>query len=264
MKRAVFLSLLLIASTAFGNGRTEKRRLVSELLEVMDVKTLLQMSFESFVDTVAYGLGEHEAEVTEERRVLQEQLFLHIDYQRYFDEVYAPVFEEHFTEDELRHLIVFFRTPHGDKLAAILPQLGIGTEPKGFAILQEAMVMMQKEKTAQQPWLQTMSDLQTLGVAVESRATDTNDYPNVSFEQLEALVAPTYIVEVPKIDAWGTPFLYVADGAHYRFVSAGADRRFEWNARYLDLTRSEPQVSEDLDADIILQDGIFIQAPPEQ
>ena len=283
VKRALFLLTLALASAALGDERSEKRQLVSELLEVIDAKALMQTSFESFLTTIASGFGEgnpeevpeeyraqwEEARRTQEEKMreFQERLFTRIDYAKYFDEVYVPIFEEQFTADELRHLIVFFKTRHGQKLARILPRFGIGATVNGARIIRDAADSTQKdlekEEAAKHPWRKTMADMRSLATAVEARATDENEYPNVSFEELESLIAPTYIRVVPKVDSWGTPFLYVGNGEHYRFVSAGADRRFEWSARHLDLAITEPKVSDSLDADIIFQDGNFIQSPKE-
>ena len=97
---------------------------------------------------------------------------------------------------------------------------------------------------------------------MEARATDTNDYPDVDFSELATLVAPTYIREVPQKDVWGTPFLYIGTGENYRIVSAGADKRFDWNARQMD-PNAVPTPSESLETDLIFQDGTFIQYPKE-
>ena len=261
------LLLLIIAFPVLADERVEKRRLVSELLEVIDARALIRTSFESHMTVVSAFFNESgfTVEATPELGEFQEHLFARIDYERYFDEVYVPLFEKQFTAGELRQLVEFFRSRHGQKLAQLLPQLGIGAE--GVRIIDEAVQAAQKdlekEQAAKYPWRKTMMDLRSLATAVEARATDTNEYPNVAFEELEALIAPTYIREVPQVDAWGTPFLYVSDGQHYRFVSSGADRRFEWRARQLDATIGEPVFSDDLDADIIFQDGNFVQSPKE-
>jgi len=288
VKRALFVLLaLVIASAAAGDERSEKRQLVSELLEVIDAKALMQTSFNGFLATIQLTFNEsntqsrpeavpedypeeyraqwEEMQRTEEKKMreFQERLFARVDYAKYFDEVYVPIFEKQFTTDELRHLIAFFKTRHGQKFARVLPELGIG--PQGAQILTDAANSAEKEiereEAAKHPWRATMSDMRSLATAVEARATDEGEYPKVSFEELEAVIAPTFIRVVPKVDSWGTPYLYVGTGEHYRFVSAGADKRFEWNARHLDLTITEPKLSESLDADIIFQDGTFIQSP---
>jgi len=283
VKRALLVLILILAPIVLGDERTEKRQLASELLEAIDAKALMQASFENFIMALASTFREtsgssnaedfpeeYRAQVEEARRKedarireFQQRLFLRIDYVKYFDEVYVPMIEKQFTADELRQLIAFFKTKHGQKLAAVLPKFGIGEV--GMDIIKSAgdatEKEIEKEEAAKHPWRQTMADLRTLATAVEARATDENEYPKVSFEELEALIAPTYIRTVPKVDSWGTPYLYVGTGEHYRFVSAGADKRFEWNARHLDLTITEPKFPESLDADIIFQDGNFIQSP---
>lgn len=283
VKRALLVVILVLTPIVLGDERAEKRQLASELLEVIDAKALMQASFENFMMALASTIREthsssnaedlpeeYRAEVEEARRKeeaefreFQERLFMRIDYPKYFDEVYVPMIEKQFTADELRQLIAFFKTKHGQKLAAVLPKFGI--DAVGMEIIKAAgdatQKEIEKEEAAKHPWRQTMADLRTLATAVEARATDVNEYPKVSFEELEALITPTYIRSVPKVDSWGTPYLYVGTGEHYRFVSAGADKRFEWSARHLDLTITEPKLSESLDADIIFQDGNFIQSP---
>ncbi len=286
MKRTLLLFLLLLASAAFGDEKSEKRQLVSELLEVIDARGLMEGSFDNFVTTMAFIMGERTAPTAEsvpeeyraqweadqrkeeeQRRDFQKQLFSHVDYAKYFDEIYVPMFEDRFTAGELRELIAFFRTRPGQKLAKVLPQLGIGTGSKSIRLIREAAEGAQKEleqeEARKHPWKQTMSDMRSLATAVEARATDENSYPNTGFEQLESLILPTYIRTVPKVDSWGTPYLYISDGEHYRFVSAGADRRFEWSSRHIDLTITESKLTDSLDADIIFQDGTFIQSPQE-
>jgi hypothetical protein len=288
MKRALLLVLLLLASAAFGGEKSEKRQLVSELLEVIDARGLMEGSFDSFVTTMAFIMGdgrtttaesvpeEYRAQLEaeqrkeeEQRRDFQKQLFSHVDYAKYFDEVYVPMFEDRFTADELRELIAFFRTRSGQKLAKVLPQLGIGTGSKSIRMIREAaegaQQEMEKEEARKHPWRQTMADMRTVATALEARATDVteNSYPNVRFEELESLLMPTYTRSVPKADSWGTPYLYVADGEHYRFVSAGADKRFEWSSRHIDLAQTEAKLADSLDADIIFQDGAFLQSPQQ-
>ncbi len=279
MKRAWFVLFLFVASTVLAGERSEKQQLVAELLEVIDAKAMTHAAFENTIAALTAALNEdyrgpgdvpeeYRAEWAEEKRKEEakrheftDRMFAQLDYAKYFDQVYVPLFEN-FTTDELRQLIDFFRTRPGQKLAKALPRFGTGV---GMEIIQEAAQATQKEidreEAAKYPWKQTMADLRSLATAVEARATDVNEYPKVAFEELESLIAPTYIRTVPKVDSWGTPFLYVSDGEHYRFVSAGADKRFEWKARQLDLTATEPAFPKSLDADIIFQDGNFLQSP---
>ena len=67
--------------------------------------------------------------------------------------------------------------------------------------------------------------------------------------------------KLPREDAWGTPYAYVSDGTNYRIISAGADGKFEWDSRKLDLENTTLRLTDAPEADLIFQNGAFVQAP---
>lgn len=261
MRRAFLVLTLAAAMPLFADDAAVKRQLVSELLEVIDVKALTRTSFETA--SGLYGEGDD----AESMRAFNERLYLRIDYVKLADEVYAPLFSERFNAEELKELIAFFKSKHGQKLAQLLPEIGLGGAIRGSRFIEEAVQATQeeleKEDAAKHPWKSTLSDMRSIATAVEARATDTNEYPHVSFDELPAIISPTYIRTVPQVDAWGTPYFFVATGEHYRLVSAGADKHFDWSSQQLDLNDPGSRLSDTLDADIIFQDGNFLQMPKE-
>lgn len=273
---ALLAALAAVSLHAQEDPRVEKKRLIAELMEVIDVKRLTQASFEVMLGNMQrmamQGVENDEeakaAMKAEQARMdaFRDRLYTRLDYAKLTDDVYAPMFDKQFTNDELRQLIEFFKTKTGQKMAAMLSEFGIGALMHGNAIIQEAAqstaAEMQKEENAKHPWRGTMADMRMLATALEARATDENEYPTVSLEELEPLLSPVYIRTMPKTDAWGTPFLYIGTGERYRIVSAGADKRFEWNARQME-TVEQPRVMDNLDADIIFSDGQFIQLPKQ-
>lgn len=77
---------------------------------------------------------------------------------------------------------------------------------------------------------QTMGNILTIATTLEAYCVDYNTYPAVSsLAQLATLVQPTYVTELPTVDAFNTPFRIEvsADGSAYRLTSAGTDGRFE-------------------------------------
>lgn len=59
-------------------------------------------------------------------RILQKynRMFLErIDYQQIVEEVYYPLYDKYFTEDDLRVLIDFYKSPTGRKTIEVMPQL---------------------------------------------------------------------------------------------------------------------------------------------
>jgi hypothetical protein len=283
MKRALILALVVVAGSAFAGEREIKRGLIAELLQVIDAKGLTQASFDAVFATLRGLNSEHQltdipeeyrAQFEEQRkaeeenlRKFRERLFTRVDYQKYAEEAYEPLFDEHFTADELKELIVFFKTKPGQKLVKIMPGIGVGGLSQGKSLLmkaaEETTQELDKEEAAKNPWRKTMADMRAIATALEARATDTNDYPDASFEDLEGLISPTYIRNVPKVDGWGTPFVYVGNAMHYRIISAGADRRTEWSSRQISESGVESRPTDDPDADIVFQDGSFIQYPAE-
>jgi hypothetical protein len=284
VKRALIVVLLLFAAVSgFAKERDLKRELISELLHVIDAKGLTQASFDAVFATLR-GLNEQprvndlpeeyraqfeEQEKAEQEKLkrFRERLFTRMDYQKYAEEAYVPLFDEHFTADELKELIAFFKTKPGQKLVTIMPSIGVGGLAQGKSLLmkatEETSQEIDKEEASKTPWRATMADMRTIATALEARATDTNNYPDASFEDLPGLLSPTYIREVPKVDGWGNSFAYVGNGEHYRIISAGADRRFEWSSRQIATAGLEQRQTDNPDADIVYQDGTFMQYPAE-
>ncbi|HEY0140041.1 MAG TPA: DUF2059 domain-containing protein [Thermoanaerobaculia bacterium] len=287
MKRALVLFLTLAIALPVhvsADERTVKKQLIAELLGIIDTKALTQASFDLAFERLGDSMGdvgdlelddEQKKEFEERARKQKEQmtafrdrLYTRIDYARYAEEVYAPLFDKNFTADELRELIAFYQTKPGQKTARMLPDFALGGFIKGMELLQDTARIveqeMRDEDRKKNPWKATLADLRSLATAVEARATDTEDYPKVSsVDELEPLITPTYIREVPKADGWGTKFSFVSDGKSYRIASAGADKRFEWNAKQLENLPAEfpTRYTEGEDADIIYQDGNLVQAP---
>ncbi len=282
MKRTVILLLSMMALPLLAGERDEKRALIAEFYEVMDVKATIRESIDRMFAVMLELEMDSEAELSPEDRAamdamkqqrqeqlvaFRERLFTHIDFNALAETVYTPVLEENFSAEDLKALIAFAKTKPGQRFIQIVPQMGMSLFARGERLMQEASEAaaeeMQKEEEQKKPWLRTMADMRSLATAVEARATDTEDYPKVmTLSDLERLISPTYIRTVPRTDTWGTEYLYVSDGTSYRFVSAGADKRFEWNARQLEAV-TEPRAMESIDADIIFQDGLFIQYPKD-
>ena len=289
MKRCVaVLAVLAIALSASADDRVVKRDLIREILAAMDAKALTQSTLDiAFQRLEKRGMPTaemlkqlsdderkmYETEMkkqSEQLRVYRERLYSRIDYAKYAEEVYAPIFDKNFSIDELKELAAFYKTTAGQKTARSLPEFTLGGVVRGAELLAELgrdiQTEIENEENAKKPWKKTMSDLRTVATATEAYATDANKYPEVhSYDGLGTILSPTYIRQMPEKDAWGTPFKYVvsSDGQHYRFVSAGADRKFDWNAEQFENVSDdfEGRASENLNDDIVFQDGLFVQYP---
>jgi uncharacterized protein len=253
MKTALAALALLMTLPLAAVEREEKEVLIAEILELLDLKKLAAAQFER-------------AETgSEEERALRDRVLARIDYAKMGEELYAPIFRDAFTAAELKELVAFYRTKVGQKSLAVLPHLAETMVAHGPSSLweraHEVQAEIEREKMKERPDLATMRDLRTIAVCLETRATDTDEYPTVAFEQLPPLLEPVYVRVLPREDAWGTPFAYVSDGRNYRVISAGADKKFEWDSRKLDLQQTDTRFTDSAEADLIFQNGTFLQAP---
>lgn len=263
MKRA--LLVLLIAFPLLADDAKTKQQLIAELLDLLDVRAMVQAVFD---DPYRGNYDQQPAENAEQARAFRDRLFSRLDYARYAEAFYAPLFDERFTAAELRELIAFYRTDAGRKSARLMRELSSELYMTIWSQLQEDAEAVAKDMVSEDekkhPWKRAMADIRSLAIAIETYATDTNEYPKVAtMDALEALLEPTYARDMPEIDPWGTPYEYISDGKSYRLASAGADRKLEWNTRVLERVEGPPRQTDDADADIIFQDAEFVQAPRE-
>jgi general secretion pathway protein G len=117
----------------------------------------------------------------------------------------------------------------------------------------------------------TMADIRSIATAWEARASDVKFYnaasqaftmpgATLTFNEMNTLLAPTYIKVLPRIDGWSVPFGFAADqpiggsGANeYVIRSAGRDRVFSSSYTVGGTT--------DFDCDIVFSAGSFIVYP---
>jgi hypothetical protein len=93
----------------------------------------------------------------------------------------------------------------------------------------------------------TMSDMLSWRTALEAYAKDNKAYPAAAtIEDLRAAVEGKYMLVAPVRDAWGNPYRYERAGEGFRFVSGGADGRFD------DTTWSTPGRAQSLSDDAVL------------
>jgi general secretion pathway protein G len=117
----------------------------------------------------------------------------------------------------------------------------------------------------------TMADMRTIAIAWESRAGETRAYnaagatfsvpvTPITVGSLSALLVPTYLKNLPKVDGWGKSLDFSADAATnaktYAIRSAGADGAFSGNAY-------ETGTTTDKDCDIVYSGGSFVTYPEQ-
>ncbi len=116
----------------------------------------------------------------------------------------------------------------------------------------------------------SVSDIRTIAMAWEARATDMNRYnaagidgvsTPVTLTQLQSALQPTYSKMLPQHDGWGNNFVLSTDqtwgsstpAARYMIVSAGADGVVAANVVQGPFSN--------FDCDIIYTNGVFLAYP---
>ncbi len=102
----------------------------------------------------------------------------------------------------------------------------------------------------------TLTDMRTIGAALERYAVDHLAYPAASDTlALRPELEPDYVKQLPARDGWGHPFVFEVDaqGATYTLRSPGKDGALE--------TGELASLTHDFEADIVLVDGVFVQRP---
>ena len=110
----------------------------------------------------------------------------------------------------------------------------------------------------------SMSDMRTVGTAVEAYSVDMAFYPAFSagagseFDNtFMGYLEPTYVKKVPPADGWRHPFRAASESRFYTLVSCGRDGISEGGAGdYVAGT-----ITGDMDCDIAFGNGIFMQYP---
>lgn len=96
----------------------------------------------------------------------------------------------------------------------------------------------------------TMADMQAIGRAVQLTQADTGSLPG----RLAELQEGGYLVRVPAGDGWGTPWAYTTGRDGFTLTSLGSDGR-------AGPAPPSPWATGAYDADIVLRNGQFVQAP---
>jgi len=245
-KFALALLLLALPALAAEPSRREKIDKLVTLSHAEDVeKTALIVAIDVLVASATT------AEQKDALQQLRTQAMAHST-----RELWASAYDHALDDKALAETIAIYENPAAARATTVM-----------VAMLPEAMHERLKPPATDadrnlNAARRTMADMRALAVALEARATDTNDYPeSCDLETLRKLVEPTYIRRMPKRDAWGHEFLYIGSPGRegYRIVSAGADGTFESSSRTLVDTPLKP--TDRFEDDLIYQNGEFIQAP---
>ena len=150
---AVLALLLLTSIPAAAAARQEpppiaetKRKLILELIEVMNQRLsseqlleaitselmhVMEQAYASDIQTSSEFTPQEKDRLIKDQRVMadkmiakfRERFLAEVDFKRLQEELMLGLYDKYFTEDEVRDLTAFYRTPTGQKTLTVLPSL---------------------------------------------------------------------------------------------------------------------------------------------
>lgn len=108
----------------------------------------------------------------------------------------------------------------------------------------------------------TMADIRSIAQAWESHGSEKGSYGTagltfptaVTHDDLLTALTPTYMRSIPKVDGWGRPLQFGAEGRLYAIRSSGRDGKYEGDDY-------EDGPGENPDCDIVYSNGNFVRYP---
>ena len=108
----------------------------------------------------------------------------------------------------------------------------------------------------------SMSDMRTVGTAIEAYAVDWSFYPTAVQGPIATimgpLISPIYVKKAPESDGWRFPFRVESESRFYSLGSAARDQL--WEGNLADVAYSRVPTT-DMDCDIIYSNGTFMSYP---
>ncbi|PYQ31437.1 MAG: hypothetical protein DMF57_14710 [Acidobacteria bacterium] len=245
---AVLLALMPVLTAAAAEPRipAAKKKLILKLFEVTDAK---DNTTDAIIDILGGRLGvppipeDQRAEMREEGEEMQQVT----------EQTQMAVYDRYFTEKQLRDLIAFFKTDTGRHYVEVARKMAIETRTN----LRAAATMKVQESEQEQRAARTRNQLRAFGAALAAYRADNKSYPpGKNIDDLAAALAPKYMFNVPREDAWGRMFQYEGsgDGQHYRIVSSGIDGKIASASASLQTAADANSYGDDL----VFIDGKFV------
>jgi hypothetical protein len=151
-------------------------------------------------------------------------------------------------------------------LLALRPTRPSAAAEPGSAKLQAAVTDLRNTGTAMYRWYQDEQKpfRHKAAPAVPPPAEDVTKVPAISYAELKALLVPTYLKELPRLDPWGHPYEYRLsqdpEADEVMVVrSAGAGGNFSGNV--YEVGAFSP---DDASQNVVWKDGYFVRWPQPQ
>lgn len=139
MKKLILAAALLLCAAVPADAQQEptpgELALVREFMEVSRMRETMARTMEAMLES---GLGEEEEVTPGFTDALREFMAEHFRFEA-MEPGFTRMYADLFTEDELRALIAFYRTPAGQRMVELTPEISVRTQQITNEVLEEAM-----------------------------------------------------------------------------------------------------------------------------
>jgi hypothetical protein len=162
LRALMILTVLCFSSICFAQNVTispNKKKVIAEIVSVtkadQSVKEVMQSMFKQMnasYPLIIKGMTDKRTDLTPAQKAkiendlinkrtdfevrFQQKIIQAINFQEYVEATIYPLYDKYFTETELNDLLTFYKTPTGQKLNAVLPQLSA----EGIRLSQEYLI----------------------------------------------------------------------------------------------------------------------------
>lgn len=156
------------------------------------------------------------------------------------------------------------RTVYGPD--TLLGRLPLGGSGAGIPIIAAIAVPNLLNAIQRGKGKRTVTDMRTIGTAVESFAIDESRYPVqeelAPVAGIAGQLEPTYVRALPRRDAWGNAFHYWSDGKSYLVVGPSGDGELDKGlGGYRAMKGFQPIPAHEEGRDLVYGNGAFLQGP---
>ncbi len=175
-KRSVLAVVVCLACIANLNAQSpiaaDKRAAIQELLNLIGVTQAAKATFVTLIDQYSQALAKNSVDSFEKqnwppetkekatllaqdfyKRVsarLREEVPQRIQYEEKVGRLYLDVYDQHFTESEIRELIAFYRSPAGQKFLEITPRVATVLQQTATAEFEAQTMSVTREIVAEE------------------------------------------------------------------------------------------------------------------
>lgn len=126
MKKAILISIILVITTFTAYSQT-KRESIRELIHLMQTDSMMEKTYKSIVQTLMKQIS---TETNDSSKLAITNEFMNSMMlsgkeisKKFMDEDIAGLYEKYYTENEIKDIIVFYKSPTGQKLIEIMPEM---------------------------------------------------------------------------------------------------------------------------------------------